>query len=133
MMGQLNPTKGIIGTPIEGKPAMTKYEVVQTVPSLKTGYLSLLNLYPQTGRTHQLRIHLASLGHPILGDKLYHGELPLLKKKGLFLAAIAIAFRHPITGEMMNFEIGAPAKFNYRLTQEERLRFLKFLIRQMMR
>lgn len=120
VQGQLSSPTGIIDTPIEGKPAITKYDVLQTVPSLKTDHLSLINLYPQTGRTHQLRIHLASLGHPILGDKVYHGDRPLLKGKGLFLAAVELTFEHPTSRELMNLKIEAPAKFNYRLKQEER-------------
>jgi len=120
VIGKLAATKGTIEKTIAGKMAMTQYEVLQTVPSLKTGHLSLLNLYPLTGRTHQLRIHLANLGHPILGDKLYHGEQPLLKGKGLFLSAIALSFQHPITKEKMNFQIETPPKFAYRLEQEKR-------------
>lgn len=120
VIGQLTEPTGFINQPIEQKAAMTKYEVIQTVPSLKTGHLSLLNLSPLTGRTHQLRIHLADLGHPILGDKLYHGAMPLLKGKGLFLSALELTFEHPISGKIMTFKIGAPAKFEYRLTQEKR-------------
>ncbi|MFK7983217.1 MAG: pseudouridine synthase [Saprospiraceae bacterium] len=123
-IGQLSKSTGLITEQIEGKEAITKYEVIQMVRSLKTGHLSLLNLYPQTGRTHQLRIHLADLGHPILGDKLYHGATPLLKGKGLFLSAVELTFEHPIGSEMRNFKIETPAKFRYRLEQEER-RWLK--------
>lgn len=120
VMGKLAITKGEIEEAIEGKPAITKYEVKQTSPSLKIGHLSLLDLYPLTGRTHQLRIHLANLGHPILGDKLYHGDQPLLQGKGLFLCAIELSFEHPLTKEDMNFRIDAPNKFAYRLEQEKR-------------
>jgi len=120
VIGQVLPTEGMIDKKIEEKEAITKYEVEQTALSLKTGHLSLVNLYPLTGRTHQLRIHLAHLGHPILGDKLYHQDSPLLKGKGLFLAAVELTFEHPTSREMMNFKIAAPPKFNYRLEQEER-------------
>jgi len=124
VIGQLSKTTEFLTEKIEDKEAITKYEVIQSVRSLKTGYLSLLNLYPLTGRTHQLRIHLANLGHSILGDKLYHGAAPLLKGKGLFLAAVELTFEHPKSGELMNFRIAAPTKFAYRLAQEER-RWLK--------
>lgn len=120
VMGKLATTTGIIKESIDGKTAITKYEVQQISPSLKTAYLSLLNLYPLTGRTHQLRIHLANLGHPILGDKLYHGDKPLLARKGMFLSAVELIFLHPLTEERMNFRIDAPNKFRYRLEQEER-------------
>lgn len=120
VVGQLVKATGHINEKIEGREAITKYEVIQTVPSLKTGHLSLLNLYPLTGRTHQLRIHLSNLGHPILGDKLYHNDAPLLKGKGLFLAAVELTFEHPTSGQTMNFKWNAPEKFAYRLEQEER-------------
>lgn len=120
VFGQLIEPKGMIEEKIEGKTAITSYEVVQVVPSLKTDYLSLLNLYPKTGRTHQLRIHLSNLGHPILGDKLYHKDFPLLKGKGLFLCAVELTFTHPKTQEQMNFCISPPNKFTLRLAQEKR-------------
>ena len=120
VMGEIAPVAGMIDVKIENKEALTKYEVLQTVASLKVTHLSLVNLYPLTGRTHQLRIHLAHLGHPILGDKLYHQDKPLLTGKGLFLAAVELTFEHPISGEVMNFEIDAPTKFTYRLAQEQR-------------
>lgn len=120
VMGQIIPTSGIIEVKIEDKVATTKYEMLQTVPSLKATHLSLVDLYPLTGRTHQLRIHLAHLGHPILGDKLYHQDKPLLTGKGLFLAAVELIFEHPVSGEPMNFRIDAPTKFGYRLEQENR-------------
>lgn len=120
VIGKPITLKGKIEKAIDGKIALTQYEVLQTVPSLKTNFLSLLNLYPLTGRTHQLRIHLANLGHPILGDKLYHGEQPLLQGKGLFLCAVELSFLHPIHKKDMRFCIESPPKFNYRLAQEER-------------
>lgn len=120
VIGELTVEKGQISAAIEGKFARTNYEVVKTVASLKTGFLSLVNLYPLTGRTHQIRIHLSELGHPILGDKLYHQDKPLLKGKGLFLCAIELTFTHPINEKPMNFKIAPPNKFAYRLLQEER-------------
>lgn len=120
VFGQLTPSKGVIEENIDNKKAITKYEVVKTIPSLKTGYLSLLNLYPKTGRTHQLRIHLETLGHSILGDKLYGKNVPLLKGKGLFLCAVELTFTHPKSEEVLNFQINPPNKFALRLAQEER-------------
>jgi len=120
VIGKLAAQKGEIEEAIEGKSAITKYQVKQTSPSLKTGHLSLIDLYPLTGRTHQLRIHMANLGHPILGDQLYHGDKPLLQGKGLFLCAVELNFEHPFNKGRMNFRIDAPNKFTYRLEQEKR-------------
>lgn len=120
VIGQLKPAKKTILSTIEDKEAITAYSVIKIVPSLKTDHLTLVELYPKTGRTHQLRIHLSELGHPILGDKLYVGDKPLLKNKGLFLCAVGLSFTHPISGERMQFEIALPPKFEYRLAQEER-------------
>jgi RluA family pseudouridine synthase len=110
--------KDIISIPIEGKTAKTCYEVLKTVPSLKFEALSLVKLMPATGRTHQLRIHLSLIGHPILGDKLYTAPEKLLRKKGLFLAACAIRFLHPVTNNHMDFEIARPNKFNVIMEKE---------------
>ena len=80
---------------------------------------------PKTGRTHQLRIHLSSIGFPIVGDKLYGDEGNILEGKGLFLAALALEFKHPITGEVLNLDIEIPHKFNSLLEREAR-RWEKF-------
>ena len=57
-----------ITEPVDGKDALTGYKVVTSVPSLKYGALTQMELYPATGRKHQLRQHMAFLGAPILGD-----------------------------------------------------------------
>ena len=80
-----------------GKRAITEYRV------LSRGDVSLLTLWPHTGRTHQLRMHCAhpdGLGCPIVGDELY-GH----KSDRLYLQAQAIAFAHPVTGKRMHFEL----------------------------
>jgi len=110
--------EGIIESPIEGKASRSLYRNVRTVPSIKNGYLSLVELIPETGRTHQLRIHLSELGHPILGDKLYGEDGLILKGKGLFLAAISLEFPHPRTGRTCQLSIAQPAKFAKRLNRE---------------
>ncbi len=114
------PIKGRINEPIEGKEASTAFELIKTVPSLRSKHLSFVNLYPLTGRTHQLRVHLASLGHPILGDKIYCEKNQLLRGKGLFLCAVALSFRHPTTEEKIALEINAPNKFQLHLAREEK-------------
>ncbi|MCO6489851.1 MAG: RluA family pseudouridine synthase [Phaeodactylibacter sp.] len=119
------PETAIIREPIDGQEAVTEFRLLRRARSLKTEWLSLLELYPRTGRTHQLRRHLASIGHPILGDALYTPKGPLLKSKGLFLAAVGIEFTHPSTGLPTRFSIAPPDKFSSFLKRAEQ-RWEKF-------
>ncbi|MBX2877296.1 MAG: RluA family pseudouridine synthase [Saprospiraceae bacterium] len=119
-MGKL-PDKGIMNSPIEGKPSRSLYRTVRTIPSIKNGHLSLVELTPETGRTHQLRIHLSRLGYPILGDELYGTPGLILKGKGLFLAAVALEFNHPRSGQVCQIEIPQPTKFDKRLDREHKM------------
>lgn len=112
---------GVIINDINGQKAKTEYHLEKSVKSIKNTYLSLVNLHPHTGRTHQLRIHLSELGFPILGDKLYGKSGAVLKNKGLFLSAVSIEFKHPITDKMLNLSIDTPSKFITRLNNEERM------------
>jgi 23S rRNA pseudouridine1911/1915/1917 synthase len=114
------PDIGTIDTEIDGHAALTRFEKITTVHSLKSGYLSLLRLMPETGRTHQLRIHCASSGFPILGDQLYGPPGQVLLKKGLFLYATGLSFIHPLTNTPMNITIDIPRKFFVRLDNESR-------------
>ena len=79
-----------------------------------------MDLWPHTGRTHQLRIHMAQLGFPILGDSLYGGDHKILKGKGLFLRSLGLEFPHPITGENLCFELDEPSKFENQRVRESR-------------
>lgn len=87
----------------EGKPSRTRYRVLarDTRGALPTTHVAL---YPITGRSHQLRVHLAWLGHPILGDCLYADETARTAADRLLLHAEALAFTHPVTGERLSFE-----------------------------
>lgn len=86
----------------DGRPAKTAYEVLGRGP---TWDLVRLRLY--TGRTHQIRVHLAWLGHPLLGDDLYGGPLGAMNRQALHAAEVA--FRHPVTGEALHFTAPLPA------------------------
>ena len=111
---------GTIDTPVDGREAFTEFHPVKTIPSLKNGFLTLVNLIPHTGRTHQLRKHMAEIGHPIAGDKTYSPVDSLLKSKGLFLCAVELTINHPINNEIMTFSIPDPGKFSSYMERELR-------------
>lgn len=118
--------QGKIEQALDGKPSLTTYRKLQEVRSLKCGWLSLLELSPRTGRTHQLRRHLAGIGLPILGDKEYTpADKPLLRQKGLFLCAVRLELPHPISGENLIIALETPAKFEAMMRRSER-RWKKF-------
>lgn len=89
---------------VRGKPACTRWQVRARDSGAGRTRLWLM---PQTGRTHQLRVHLASIGHPILGDALYGGETSVLAPR-LLLHAAHLAFEHPRHGARCVFESPAP-------------------------
>ena len=120
-----SPENGRIEKPIENKKAVSDFTKLKMEKSLKNNYLSLLELKPKTGRTHQLRIHCATINLPILGDKLYGKEGMILKHKGLFLAAVSIMFSHPRSNEKITITIPTPYKFLKRMENEAK-RFEKF-------
>lgn len=90
--------------PVQGKRAITVWKRLG-VTIVNGRKLTRVRFYPKTGRTHQLRVHSASIGHPIAGDRLY-GE----RKEGerLMLHAARITFRHPVTGESVSFSSDPP-------------------------
>ena len=91
----------------QGRPAVTAFEVRER-PTLAT----LLEAAPETGRTHQIRVHLAAIGHPILGDRAYGGAGDEARVLGLsrpFLHSWRIGFVHPFSGERVEVEEPLPA------------------------
>ncbi len=89
----------------DGKPSVTRYRVRETLPAH-----TLLECDLETGRTHQIRVHLASIGHPIEGDPIYAGKAPGLMTRQA-LHAWKLAFTHPRSGETLRFESPLPADF----------------------
>lgn len=88
-----------------GKPSRTLYQVLARDPQRGVTRLSLT---PVTGRSHQLRVHLQALGHPILGDPLYGGEQAQAAAPRLLLHATDLAFQHPADGRDLAFHSDAP-------------------------
>ncbi|MCX8642995.1 bifunctional tRNA pseudouridine(32) synthase/23S rRNA pseudouridine(746) synthase RluA [Gilliamella sp. B3791] len=82
-----------------GKPALTLYQVISRNPDNTTR----VSLSPFTGRSHQLRVHMQALGHPILGDKFYAHPEAFSRSKRLLLHAQSLTILHPKTGESMTF------------------------------
>jgi len=118
--GKLPEASGKWRGDIANQSAQSEYRVLGCFPSLKSGHLSLLELSPITGRTHQLRIHCSEAGFPIVGDLKYIADAKTVKGKGLFLAALELNFPHPQTGEILEFKLECPAKFRSLLDREER-------------
>lgn len=85
-----------------GRPAITDWQVIARGPDE-----TRVALTPHTGRTHQLRVHMAALGHPILGDPLY-AKGPAADHPRLMLHAETLGFRHPVTGEAVTFTSPCP-------------------------
>jgi tRNA pseudouridine32 synthase / 23S rRNA pseudouridine746 synthase len=86
-----------------GKPSRTRYKTISSVDGV-----SRIRLTPLTGRSHQLRVHLSSIGHPILGDNLYGDGAARAQRPRLALHASQLGFIHPATGVSMTFEARCP-------------------------
>jgi len=86
----------------EGKESVTLYHLSKYIGEK----YSLLEVEPKTGRTHQIRVHMSHIGHPIIGDKLYGGKMI---GKRQFLHASYLEFTHPVTGESVHFESKLPS------------------------
>lgn len=121
VVGKVKPDFFEISAPVDNKSAISKVEVLKRVHSFRYGTLSLMKLNPVSGRTHQLRIHMSHIGHPIVGDKLYGKSEKLFKGKGLFLCAIGIEFIHPYSKQTCSYFIEVPHKFMALLRREENL------------
>jgi 23S rRNA pseudouridine1911/1915/1917 synthase len=92
-------------TPESGKPAVTHYNVLG-----RHGNFTYLELKLETGRTHQIRVHMSFLGHPLVGDVKYGPARNIFGLEGQFLHAAALGFTHPRSGERMSFEAPLPGE-----------------------
>lgn len=114
--GRLTPPQGVISAPLSRKPgsiiertvdfehgerAVTHYSLVEE----RNGH-SLVSLHLETGRTHQIRIHMQYLGYPLIGDYLYNPDMEHISRQALH--SYHLAFSHPITGEPMEFTAPMP-------------------------
>lgn len=88
-----------------GKPSLTRYRVLARDTALHTTRVSLM---PVTGRSHQLRVHMAALRHPMLGDSLYTPPGVQALSPRLLLHATELRFAHPVSGETLAFNSGVP-------------------------
>ncbi len=95
------------------KPAITEYKLIKSFEIGGRAY-SLVEVSPKTGRTHQIRVHLASIGHPIVGDKLYGSKKEPAWASRLMLHASSITF---VGGRGKKFEFEAPAPEDFRYPQ----------------
>jgi tRNA pseudouridine32 synthase/23S rRNA pseudouridine746 synthase len=108
-MGEIDlPLRRVPGQPptsvvdhTAGREALTRFVVVARAKDR-----TMLRLTPSTGRSHQLRVHLTALGHPIVGDRFYGGSTPTESR--LQLHATSLGFSHPYSGAPLRFESAAP-------------------------
>lgn len=121
VQGHPDPSSGTIDAPIDrhpqhdyrwavvqgGKPSVTHYDTLEAFP-----HASLLEIHLETGRTHQIRVHMSALRHPCVGDATYGADPTLTKRLGLhrqWLHARRLEFEHPASGQRMSFESPYPA------------------------
>ena len=96
-----------------GRRAVTHYRVLERFG----GKYTLIEAQLETGRTHQIRVHMASLGHPLLGDTVYGSEKQPFKLQGQVLHAKVLGFNHPSDGRYVEFESPLPEYFEKLLTK----------------
>ena len=101
-----------------GREAVTHYEVSRKIESLY-GEFALLRVRIETGRTHQIRVHMSSIGHPVVGDTLYGAPREIPRKSGAplslnrnFLHAAELQFAHPREGKALDFSVPLPGQLN---------------------
>ncbi len=120
VQGHPDPLAGTIDAPLgrhpssdwkfavraDGKPSVTHYETIEAFP-----FASLLEIHLETGRTHQIRVHMAAQRHPCVGDAMYGADPTLSARLGLtrqWLDAVRLGFAHPGSGEWVEFQASYP-------------------------
>lgn len=102
--GDVDRKKMVISS--SGRHAVTHYRVLENM-----GNFAHIECELETGRTHQIRVHMKSIGHPLLGDKVYTSAKAPINTTGQMLHAGTLGFKHPSTGEFMEFKADLPADF----------------------
>ncbi len=127
VQGHPDPLQGTVDAPIarhpkhdykftvraDGKPSITHYETLEA-----HRFASLLEVHLETGRTHQIRVHMAALKHPCVGDLTYGADPSLAERVGLtrqWLHAVRLGFEHPESGEQVEYESGYPGDLQHAL------------------
>jgi len=127
VQGHPDPLQGTVDAPIgrhprhdykfavmtDGKPSVTHYETLEA-----HRFASLLEVHLETGRTHQIRVHMAALRHPCVGDLTYGADPVLARRVGLdrqWLHAVRLGFEHPATGDYVEYESEYPADLQHAL------------------
>ena len=119
--GNLKEAEGVVDAPIarakndrkkmavdkDGKTAVTHYKVLERLKNY-----TYIECVLETGRTHQIRVHMSYINHPLLGDEIYSGKKESMKLQGQCLHAMVLGFIHPTTNEYMEFEAPIPEYFN---------------------
>ena len=104
---------------MQGRPARSTFRVLDRTRSAASGWLTTVELHPETGRQHQLRRHMALEGCPILGDPRYMSERSRASEIGeLYLHALAVELPHPATGETLRLRSAEPERFEARRRRE---------------
>jgi 23S rRNA pseudouridine1911/1915/1917 synthase len=129
VQGHPDPTRGTVDAPIgrhprhdwrwavtaDGKPSVTHYRLVEAFPGA-----SLLEVHLETGRTHQIRVHMAALRHPCVGDLTYGADPTLARRLGLerqWLHAVRLAFAHPGSGQRVEYTSAYPPDLQHALDE----------------
>jgi 23S rRNA pseudouridine1911/1915/1917 synthase len=127
VQGHPDPTRGTVDAPIDrhpsqdyrwsvvagGRPSVTHYDTLEAFAAA-----SLLEIRLETGRTHQIRVHMSALRHPCVGDLIYGADPVLAERLGLhrqWLHAVRLGFDHPGTGERVSFKSPYPADLQHAL------------------